>query len=103
MPIYQTAHYQVNGAAVEQVKKAIEKFVRYVAENEPRTRLYAACQQKDDPTRFVHLFISEDEAAHTTHGSSSAIKEFESVYQPELAAGPVEFTDYQLIATNTEG
>ena len=100
MPIYQTAHYQVNEAAVPSVVGAIELFVRYVAENEPGTRMYAAWQPEDDPTRFVHLFIFEDEGAHDVHGASDAVKEFESVYGPELVGGPVVFTDYGQVATN---
>jgi quinol monooxygenase YgiN len=100
MPIYQTAHYQVRPSAVESVNGAIETFVRYVAEHEPGTRLYAAWQQADDPTRFVHLFIFEDEAAHEAHGSSDAVRAFEDVYSPELVGGPVVFTDYLQVATN---
>ncbi|HSO96468.1 MAG TPA: antibiotic biosynthesis monooxygenase [Acidimicrobiia bacterium] len=102
MPIYQTAHYRVNEAAVDRVKEAIEEFVRYVAQNEPGTRLYSSWQQKYDPTRFVHLFIFEDDVAHRAHGESVAVRQFESVYQPELSEGPVVFTDYVLIATNSE-
>jgi quinol monooxygenase YgiN len=100
MPIYQTAHYQVKPAAVEKVKAAIEEFVAYVAKNEPGTWLYASWQQKDDPTRFMHLFTFEDEVAHQTHGQSTAVRQFESVYRPELLGGPVVFTDYLHIATN---
>jgi quinol monooxygenase YgiN len=74
--------------------------VRYVKANEPRTRMYVAWQQQDDPTRFVHLFIFEDEAAHEAHGKSAAVKRFESVYGPELAGGPVKFMDHYLVATN---
>lgn len=102
MPIYQTAHYQVNAKAVEKVKDAIEEFVRYLKENEAGTTLYSSWQQKDDPTCFVHLFTFDDEAAHAAHGRSDAIRRFESVYQPELAAGPVVFTDYVLVATNRD-
>jgi quinol monooxygenase YgiN len=100
MPIYQTAHYQVNADAVAKVAAAVEIFVEYVARNEPGTTLYSAWQQHDDPTKFVHLFIFEDEAAHRAHGSSEAVRKFESVYRPELVAGPVVFTDYKLIADN---
>jgi quinol monooxygenase YgiN len=103
MPIYQTAHYQVNPAAVAKVKAAIAEFVGYVAENEPGTTVYAAWQQQDDPTKFVHLFEFADEAAHEAHGKSAAVRRFESVYQPELAAGPVVFTDYLQVAVNTRG
>ena len=100
MPIYQTAHYQVKAEAVPRVRAAIEEFVRYVDESEPGTRLYAAWQEQADPTRFVHLFIFEDEAAHEAHGRSDAVRRFESVYSPELVGGPVVFTDYEQVETN---
>jgi quinol monooxygenase YgiN len=100
MLIYQTAHYRVNAAAVERVLAAIRELIQYVKENEPGTRFYASWQQKDDPTRFVHLFTFEDEAAHAAHGQSAAVRKFESVYSPELVDGPVIFTDYEQVATN---
>lgn len=64
--------------------------------------MYASWQQLDDPTRFVHLFIFDDEAAHERHGSSAAVRKFESVYGPELVDGPVVFTDYGLVAVNRD-
>jgi len=100
VPIYQTAHYQVQASAVDKVKSAIAEFVEYVAKNEPGSRMYTAWQRKDDPTRFVHLFEFADEAAHRAHGTSDAVRHFEAVYGPELVHGPVVFTDYVLIATN---
>ena len=103
MTIYQTAHYQVKPGAVDKVKAAIAEFVEYVARHEPGTRVYTAWQQADDPTKFVHLFEFADSDAHAEHGKSAAVRKFESVYQPELAAGPVVFTDYRQLATNTGG
>jgi len=100
MPIYQTAHYRVREDAVPGVVHAIEEFVSYVTESEPGTIMYAAWQQEDDPTRFVHLFTFQDEDAHEAHGSSEAVRRFESIYQPVLEDGPVVFTDYRLVATN---
>jgi len=100
MPVYTTAHYQVKPQAVDKVKRAIEEFVRYIKKNEPGTWMYEAWQQKDDPTRFVHLFIFADEAAHKAHGGSEAVKRFKSVYVPELVGGDVVFTDYELVASN---
>ncbi len=100
MPIYQTAHYQVTASAVDKVRQAVEEFVAYVAEHEPGSRMYTAWQAKDDPTRFVHLFIFADEAAHQAHSRSEAVRRFESVYTPELVGGPVVFTDYTQIASN---
>jgi len=102
MAIHTIAQYQVRPSGADKVKQAIEEFVRYVAANEPGTRLYAAWQQKDDPTRFVHFFIFEDEAAHDIHSKSAAVKRFEAAYRPELAGGDVVFTNYHLVATNQE-
>jgi len=100
MPIYQTAHYQVKPEAVQNVKLAAEEFVDYVKKNEPGTWFYAAWQAMEDPSRFVHLFTFEDEAAHERHGRSDAVRRFEAVYRPELVGGPVVFTDFQMVATN---
>jgi len=100
MPVFQTAHYQVKPEAVDRVKGAITEFVAHVTRNEPTTRMYAAWQELDDPTRFVHLFIFDDHAAHARHGNSDAVRRFEAVYQPELVGGPVKFTDYVLVASN---
>jgi quinol monooxygenase YgiN len=97
MAIYQTGGYQVKPSAVSKVKQVIRDFVAYVRANEPGTHMYLAWQQKDDPTRFLHLFIFEDAAAQTRHGQSEAVKRFESIYSPELAGGDVVFTDYELI------
>ena len=96
--LFQTGAYQVKRSAIPAVKKAIEEFVRYVKASEPGTLMYLAWQQKSDPTKFVHLFIFEDEAAQTRHGQSEAVKRFESVYGPELSGGDVVFTDYDMIA-----
>jgi quinol monooxygenase YgiN len=98
MAIYETGAYQVKTSAVEKVKQAIKEFVHYVEENEPGTQMYLAWQQKDDPTRFLHLFIIADAAAQARHGQSEAVRRFESVYSPELVGGDVVFTDYEMVA-----
>ncbi len=102
MPIYTIAEYQVQPSGVEKVKRAIQEFVPWVKANEPGTRMYIAWQQESDPTRFVHFFIFEDEAAHRAHAQSAAVKQFEAAYGPELSAGPVNFTDYRMVASNQE-
>src|SRR5260370_36428242 len=94
------AQYQVRSSGVEKVKRAIEEFTQYVQANEPGTKMYVAWQQKDDPTRFVHFFIFESEAAQLAHSQSKAVKRFESAYRPELNSGDVVFTDYLPVATN---
>ncbi len=98
MPIFQTGGYQVKPAAVKKVKQAIRDFLEYVRTNERGTQMYLAWQQKDDPTRFLHLFIFADEAAQVRHGQSEAVKRFESIYSPELVGGEVIFTDYEMIS-----
>ena len=102
MPIYTLAQYRVKKSGVEKVKRAIEEFLPYIRAHEPGTRVYAAWQQEDDPTRFVHVFIFEDKAAHTAHANSAAVEKFEAAYKPELDGGPVVFTDYVNIASKPE-
>lgn len=85
-------------AAVNKVKRAIREFVAYVQANEPGTQMYLAWQEKNDPTRFLHLFIFADEASQNRHGQSEAVKRFELIYSPELVGGEVAFTDYELIS-----
>jgi len=99
LPIHTIAHYRVKPSGVDKVKRAIREFVPYVRASEPGTKLYLAWQQKDDPTRFVHFFIFDDEAAHAAHASSAAVKQFEAAYGPELSEGSVVFTDYELVAS----
>src|SRR5215468_9493422 len=98
MPIFQTGGYRVKPSAVNKVKQAIKEFVQYVQTHEPGTQMYLAWQKKQDPTRFLHLFIFADEAAQTLHGQSGAVRQFESVYSPELVGGEVVFTDYELVS-----
>jgi quinol monooxygenase YgiN len=101
MPIYTIAEYRVKATGVNKVRHAIEEFVTYVRTYEPGTRMYAAWQKKDDPTKFLHFFIFEDKAAHAAHASSNAVKRFEAAYRPELQGGDVVFTDYELVAAKS--
>jgi predicted ester cyclase/quinol monooxygenase YgiN len=100
MPIYTIAEYQISPSDVDKVKEAIEEFVDYVRANEPGSQVYAAWQQKEDPSRFVHFFIFQDEEAHRVHSRSDAVKRFETAYRPELSAGDVVFIDYRQVASN---
>ncbi len=100
MPIYTIAEYSVRPSGVEKVKRAIQEFVTYVRAHEPGTKMYIAWHKQEEPTRFVHFFIFENEAAHTAHSQSEAVKKFEAAYRPELTGGDVVFTDYNMIASN---
>jgi|SRR5215471_1815636 len=98
MAIFQIAEYEVKPEAVDKVKHAIQAFVHDVEENQPGTLIYTAWRQRQQPTRFTHFFVFEDELARQAHSRSEAVKRFESVYSPELV-GRVVFTDYEQVAT----
>ena len=99
--IRQLARYQVRPEALERCLAAIREFVAYVRANEPGTLRYEVWQQREDPTRFVHIFVFRDADADRIHSESAAVKKFAGVLYPECLA-PVEFIDYQLMASNIE-
>lgn len=84
---------------IERTKQAIGEFLPHIRANEPGTQVYAAWQDQSDLSRFVHIFIFENEAAHRAHASSEAVKRFEAAYGPELDGVPVKFTDFNNIAS----
>ena len=86
MAIYRTALFQVKLDALNEYEMAIRKFVEYVRANEPKTLLYVSLWEKEGPTRFLHYFIFEDEAAGEHHSNSSAVNHFTSILYPN----PVE-------------
>jgi quinol monooxygenase YgiN len=99
--IRQLARYQVRPEGVEKAVAAIRKFVDYVREHEPGTLRYEAWQERADPTRFVHIFVFRDAEADRIHSGSPEVKEFAAVLYPVCLA-PVEFIDYDLLASNIE-
>ncbi|MCC7353096.1 MAG: antibiotic biosynthesis monooxygenase [Anaerolineae bacterium] len=98
MPIYQTVRFQVRPESLTKCQTAIREFVRYVRDNEGNTLLYIALQEKDDPTRFLHYFVFQDEEARERHQDSDAVTRFTSILYPETLA-PVEFTEYKVVAS----
>jgi quinol monooxygenase YgiN len=95
MPIYQTAHFEVKPGALEICQQAIRIFVDYVRLNEPDTLSYISLQEKEERTKFLHIFIFRDAKARDLHASSEAVDHFTSTLYPNLTA-PVEFTEYQV-------
>jgi quinol monooxygenase YgiN len=95
----QLARYQVRPDAVDQTLAAIRQFVAYVRASEPGTLRYEAWQEQDDRTRFTHIFVFRDGDAEQTHSDSAAVKTFAGILYP-LCLAPVEFVDYELVATN---
>lgn len=101
-PIRQLARYQVRPEAVERCLAAAREFVAHVRAQEPGTLRYDVWQERKDPTRFVHAFIFRDEAAHRVHSESAEVRRFAAVLYPECLA-PVEFVDYDLVASRADG
>ncbi len=97
--IRQLAHYQVKPEALERCLAAIHEFVAYVHSNEPGTLRYDVWQERDNPTRFVHIFTFRDAESDRIHSESAAVKKFSGILYPECLA-PVEFIDYNQVASN---
>jgi len=99
--IQELARYEVRAEALDDCVVAIHEFVAYVRENEPGALRYEVWQEKERPTRFVHVFVWKDEEAKRIHGSSAAVKKFAGVLYPNCLA-PVEFVKYRQVDANVE-
>lgn len=87
MAIYGTARFGVKPEALDRCRSTIEEFVTYVRANEPGTKLYLSLQDAEEPTRFLHVMIFEDEAAENIHTNSAAVDRFTGVLYPETVDG----------------
>lgn len=99
--IRQLARYQVRRESLDKCLAAIREFVAYVRTNERGTLRYDVWQERDDPTRFVHIFTFRDADADRVHSESAQVKKFASILYPECIA-PVEFVDYDQFVSNIE-
>ena len=97
--IRQLARYEVRPEALDRCLSAIHEFVAYVRANEPGTLRYEVWQERDHPTRFVHIFTFRDAEADRIHSESAEVKKFAGVLYPECLE-PVEFIDYQQVVSN---
>src|SRR5512135_2949782 len=99
--IRQLARYQVRPEALERCLAAVHEFVAYVRANEAGTLRYEVWQEKNDPTRFVHIFVFRDADADRRHSESAAVKKFSGILYPECLT-PVEFIDYEQFVSNAD-
>lgn len=97
--VRQLGRYQVRKESLDQCLAAIREFVAYVRKNEKGTLRYDVWQEKDDATKFVHIFTFRDAEAHRVHSESEEAKKFAGILYPNCLA-PVEFIDYQLVVSN---
>jgi quinol monooxygenase YgiN len=97
--IHELARYEVRPEALDEVLAAIHEFVAYVRASEPGALRYEVWQDATHPTRFVHIFVWQDQAANELHGQSAAVKKFAGILYPKCLA-PVEFIEYKQIDAN---
>ena len=83
---------------LERSLAAIREFIAFVAKNEPGTLKYESFQERDDPTKFGHVFVFRDQDGERIHSSSAAAERFTAALYPECLQ-PVVFTDVTLIAS----
>lgn len=87
--MYGTARFSLKPEALDRCRSAIEEFVTYVRDNEPGTELYLSLQDAEEPTRFLHVMIFEDEAAEKTHTNSEAVDRFTGTLYPKTVDGVI--------------
>ena len=97
--IHELARYEVRPEALEQCLAAIQEFVTHVRTNEPGALRYEVWQEKEHPTRFVHIFVWRDEESNSLHGKSAAVRKFAGILYPNCLK-PVEFIEYTQVDAN---
>ncbi len=97
--IHELARYEVKPEALQTCLDAIHEFVAYVRAQESGALRYEVWQEKEKPTRFVHIFVWRDEEANRVHGESAAVKKFAGILYPNCLA-PVEFIEYTQVDAN---
>ena len=97
--IHELARYEVHPESLDEVIAAIHEFVDYVRANESGALRYEVWQEREHPTRFVHIFVWRDEEANRIHGQSDAVKKFAGTLYPKCLA-PVEFVEYRQVDAN---
>ena len=97
--IHELARYEVRPEALAECVAAIHEFVAHVRANESGALRYEVWQEKERPTRFVHIFVWRDEEANRLHGESAAVKKFAGILYPNCLA-PVEFVEYTQLDAN---
>ena len=97
--IHELARYEVRPEALAECVAAIHEFVAHVRANEPGALRYEVWQERERPTRFVHLFVWRDAEANRIHGESAAVKKFAGILYPNCLA-PVEFVEYTQLDAN---
>ena len=94
-PLVRTASFRVKPEMLHEAEEVVRQFVAAVKDREPGTRLYVSLQDKDDPTRFLHLMIFEDDCGEDDHSATTWVTDFTDGLAPCLDGGltMAEFTE----------
>lgn len=92
-----TARFKVRPESLDDCLEAIREFVSAVGENEPDTLLYVSYQEREDPTRFLHVFAFTSQQAEDFHTATPWVRAFVDRLYPQCEETPV-FTPYDSVA-----
>jgi quinol monooxygenase YgiN len=90
--IYGSATFEIRPEELDACLDAIRTFVDRLRQ-EPGTRSYVSMRSTQVPTRFLHLFVFDGEAARDAHASSEAVQAFTAELYPRCVA-PVAFDEF---------
>ena len=91
MAIHKIARFEVKPDTLGECLDALRIFLA-ATKSEPGTLLYESWQERDAPTRFIHLMTFADAAAEDAHRTSEAVKVFTALLYPNTVGG-VQFID----------
>jgi quinol monooxygenase YgiN len=68
--------FTVKTESLETVITIIREFISAIEEKEPGTLMYKSLQKSDEPEKFLHVMIFEDEQAQRFHRQTEHCKHF---------------------------
>ena len=89
--IHTRVEYKVKPEAIPDVLKQITDYIDTVRNKEPDVRVYESYQNKDDPSKFIHLAEFKDKEAEQNHKDISHTKEFAKFLWPLCEQEPKFF------------
>jgi quinol monooxygenase YgiN len=85
--IAKLARYRIKADKQDEMVAVLEEFVKTVKENEPNTLRYTA-YRLEDGVSFIHIMYFKDEEAEQHHNSTSYLKKFAEILNPNCEQQP---------------
>ena len=98
-PITKIVRYKVKKKKLVKVKSALSEFLNLIQKSEPGIMDYKILQEKDDPTRFIHIMSFVDGKAARNHAKTVHVKKLVNVLESSCKEEPV-FTNLSAIKSN---